>query len=197
MSSSRHHSKNGRLELVHKDFAHGAHGKISIVKRGSDGKLIIWKRPRSSDYVHQESFRQEIKKSRYWRKFGVSKVKVCWHKDKQSLLKTYIKGPTLKQMLRKGDLRFSKPDSRPVKALGELVRLLIDCGHYIQDVNRQNLIFDGKKWHIIDSSAINGKVSHSDIREKYKSTFLRSWSKSLDSNEEMQSLKSFLNRYCH
>jgi tRNA A-37 threonylcarbamoyl transferase component Bud32 len=197
MSSGKHHSKNGRLKIVHKDFAHGAHGKISIVKRGSDGKLIIWKRPRSRDRIHQESFRQEIKKSRYWRKFGISKVKVCWHKDKQSLLKTYIKGPTLKQMLRKGDLRFSKPDSRPAKALGELVRLLIDCGHYIQDVNRQNLIFDGKKWHLIDSSTIHGKVSRSLVRERYKRAFLLSWSKSLDSDEEMRCLKSFLSRYCH
>jgi tRNA A-37 threonylcarbamoyl transferase component Bud32 len=194
---SKHHTKNGRLKFVHKDCAKGVHGKISVVKRGSDGKLIIWKQPRSGDSRHQESFRQEIKKSKYWRKFGISRVKVCWHNDKQSLLKTYIKGPTLKQMLRKEDLRFSKPNSRPVKALGELVELLIDCGHYIQDVNRQNLVFDGKKWHLIDSSAIHGKVSHSEIRQKYKKTFLRSWSKSLDSNEEMNSLKSFLNRYCH
>jgi tRNA A-37 threonylcarbamoyl transferase component Bud32 len=191
-----HSSKNGRLKFVHKDCARGVHGKISVVKR-KDGKLVIWKRPRSGDNKHQESFRQEINKSKYWRKFGVSRVKVCWHKDKQSLLKTYIKGPTLKQMLRKGDMRFSKSDSRPVKALGELVGRLIDCGHYIQDVNRQNLVFDGKKWHLIDSSAIQGKVGHSEIRQKYRKTFMRSWSKSLDSHEETNSLKSFLNKYCH
>jgi tRNA A-37 threonylcarbamoyl transferase component Bud32 len=194
--SSRHSSKNGRLRFVHKDCARGVHGRISVVKR-KDGKLLIWKRPRSSDYKHQESFRQEIIKSKYWRRFGVSRVKVCWHKDKQSLLKTYIRGPTLKQMLRKKNFRFSKPDSRPVKALGELVELLVDCGHYIQDVNRQNLVFDGKKWHLIDSSAIHKKVSRSEIRQKYKKTFLRSWSKSLESNDEMHSLNSFLNRYCH
>ena len=194
---SKHHSKNERLKLVHKNYARGVHGNISVVKRMSDGKLIIWKRPRSSSYIHQESFREEIKLSKYWRKFGISRVKVCWHKDKQSLLKTYIKGPTLKQMLRRGNLHFSKSNSRPVKALGELVELLIDCGYYIQDVNRQNLVFDGKKWHLIDSSAIHGKISRSEIRQKYKETFLRSWSKSLDSNEEMNSLVSFLNRYCH
>lgn len=193
---TEHHSENGRLKFVHKDCARGVHGRISVVKR-KDGKLIIWKRPRSSDNIHQESFRQEINKSKYWRKFGVSRVKVCWYKDKQSLLKTYIKGPTLKQMLRKGSLRFSEPNSRPVKALGELVGRLIDCGHYIQDVNRQNLVFDGKKWHLIDSSAIQGKVGRSEIRQKYRKTFMRSWSKSLDSHEETRSLESFLNRYCH
>jgi tRNA A-37 threonylcarbamoyl transferase component Bud32 len=193
----KHHSKNMHIKVVHKNCAQGVHGKISVVKRRSDGKLIIWKRPRSSDYKHQESFLQEIKKSKYWRKFGVSKVRVCWHKDKRSLLKTYIKGPTLKQMLRKDDFRFSKSNSRPVKALGELVKLLVGSGHYIQDVNRQNLVFDGKKWHLIDSSSIHKKISHSEIREKYKKTFLRSWSKSLQSSRETDFLESFLDRYCH
>lgn len=197
MSNNEHRHKHGRLKVIHKDCAQGVHGKISVVKRQSDGKLIIWKRPRSKDGRHQQSFSQEIKKSKYWRRFGVSRVKVCWHKDKQSLLKTYIKGPTLKQMIRDNDLRFSKPNSRPVKALGELVELLINSGHYIQDVNRQNLVFDGKKWHLIDSSTIRGKTSHSETRQKYKTAFLRSWSKSLSSDEEMHSLKSFLNRYCH
>lgn len=194
--SSRHSSKNGQLRFVHKDCAQGTHGKISVVKR-KDGKLIIWKRPRSSSHIHQESFRKEIKKSKYWRRFGISRVRVYWHKDKHSLLKTYIKGPTLKQMLRNNDLRFSKPNSQPVKALGEFVELLINSEHYIQDVNRQNLVFDGKKWHLIDSSGIHGKISHSEIRERYKKSFLKSWSKSLKSNDEIQSLVSFLNRYCH
>ncbi len=197
MGNNKHLHKRKNLKVIHKDCAQGVHGKISVVKRKSDGKLIIWKRPRSNNYRHQESFQQEIKKSKYWRKFGVSRVKVCWHNDKESLLKTYIKGPTLKQMLRKNDLKFSKPNSRPVKALGELVELLIGSGHYIQDVNRQNLVFDGKKWHLIDSSAIHGKTSRSETRQKYKKAFLRSWSKSLSSNEEMHSLKSFLDRYCH
>lgn len=197
MSNGKHHHKHGNLKVIHKDCAQGVHGKISVVKRETDGKLIIWKRPRSRDYKHQESFRQEIKKSKYWRKFGVSRVKVCWHRDKKSLLKTYIKGHTLKQMLRKNSLRFSEPNSPPVKALGELVELLINSGHYIQDVNRQNLIFDGKKWHLIDSSTIHGKTSHSETREKYKKAFLRSWTKSLQSNDEINYLRLFLNRYCH
>jgi hypothetical protein len=197
MSSRKHHSKHSLFNVIHKNCARGVHGKISLVKRKSDGKLIIWKRPRSSSHIHQESFRKEIKKSKYWRLFGISRVKICWHKDKRSLLKTYIKGPTLKQMLRNNDIRFSKPNSQHVKALGEFVRLIIHSEHYIQDVNRQNLVFDGNKWHLIDSSGIHGKIGHSEIIQKYKKSFLKSWSKSLKSNDEMQSLISFLNRYCH
>lgn len=197
MGDNKHHNKHSRFKVIHKDCARGVHGKISVVKRKSDGKLVIWKRPRSRDHKHQVSFRQEIKKAKLWRKLGVSRVKVCWHPDNKSLIKTYIKGPTLKQMLKNGHLRFSRPDSKPVKALGELVRLLINSRRYIQDVNRQNLVFDGDKWHIIDSSGIKEKVAHSVVRERYKQAFLRSWSKSLHSDDEIYSFKSFLNKYCN
>lgn len=191
-----HHHKHEDFKTVHKDCAHGLHGIISVVKRGSDGKLIIWKRPRTRSYTHQESFQQEIKKSKSWRKFGVSQVKVCWHPDKQSLLKTYVKGKTLKQTLEHDPKFFSKKKSKSLEALGRLVRLLIDSKHYIQDVNRQNLIFDGNNWHIIDSSVIHGKTTRSDTRQRYKKAFLKSWSKSLSSDSEIDDLKSFIGKYC-
>ncbi len=196
MGKKKYRSKRDHFKIVHGDCAQGVHGKISVVKRKSDGKLVIWKRPRSRDYRHHESFRQEIKKSKYWRKFGVSQVKVCWHPDNKSLLKTYIKGKTLKQMLRKGLIHFSKPNSKPVRALGELVEHLVDSGHYIQDVNRQNLVFDGDRWHLIDSSTIHGGTSRSITRHKYRTAFTRSWSKSLHSKDEIRSLDSFLNKHC-
>jgi len=196
MSKNKHRCKRDHFKVVHGDCAQGVHGRISVVKRRSDGKLVIWKRPRSSNHIHQESFRQEIKKSKYWRKFGVSQVKVCWHPDKKSLLKTYIKGRTLKQMLRKGLLHFSDHGSKPVRALGELVGHLVGSGHYIQDVNRQNLVFDGDRWHLIDSSTIHGGTSRSIARQKYRTAFTRSWSKSLHSKDEIKYLDSFLNKYC-
>ncbi len=197
MGKNKHLHKHDHFEIVHKNCGTGAHGKISLVRRKSDGKLLIWKRPKSRNHRHQVSFRQEIKKSKLWRKFGVSKVKVCWHPDNKSLIKTYIKGPTLKQMLRNGRLRFSNPNSKPVMTLGELVRLLINSRRYIQDVNRQNLVFDGEKWHIIDSSGIRENTTYSMVRQKYKQAFLRSWSKSLHSYDEIYSFGSFLTKYCH
>lgn len=190
-------NKEEHFKIIHKDCGHGVHGVISVVERKSDGKLIIWKRPRSNSYRHQESFRQEIRKSKLWRKFGISRVKVCWHPDKVSLLKTYIKGKTLKQILKDDPHFFSRTKRRSVEALGKLVELLIESKHYIQDVNRQNLIFDGKKWHVIDSSVIYAKTNRSDTRQKYKKAFLKSWSKSLDSKKEIHALKSFIGKYCH
>lgn len=190
---SREHFK---IVGKYKNCGHGVHGMISVVKRISDGKKIIWKRPRSSSQRHQESFRQEIKKSKLWRKFGISQVRACWHPDKRSLLKTLVKGSTLKQILRKHPHFFSRPSNKSVKALGKFVKIIINSRHYIADVNRQNIVFDGKKWQLIDSSMISGKKSKSETRQRYKKAFLRSWSKSLPSKKEIDHLKSFLKKYC-
>ena len=101
------------------------------------------------------------------------------------------------QILKDDPNLFSKRKHRSVEALGKLVELLIESKHYIQDVNRQNLVFDGKKWHVIDSSVIHAKTNRSDTRHKYKKAFLKSWSKSLNSKKEIHALKPFIGKYCH
>ena len=93
------HRKKRSFKIIHKDCGHGARSKVSIVKRKSDGKLLIWKQPLLDDKWHHESLRKEIKYSKFWRKFGVSRVKACWHSDGRSLLKTFIKGITLGNIL--------------------------------------------------------------------------------------------------
>jgi tRNA A-37 threonylcarbamoyl transferase component Bud32 len=197
MSNKKHHHKHDHFDIVREDFAHGVHSKVSLVRRESDGQLLVWKRPRKTNiYSHIESFRQEIRKSKFWRKYGVSDVRVFWHHDNISLLKTYIKGPTLKQMLEDNPKFFSETGSKPLKALGKLVRLLIDSKCYIADINRQNLIFDGDRWHIIDSSWIYGRTAIPDAQQKYEKTFFKSWHKSIRSEKEIHALKTFLKKYC-
>lgn len=192
MSKKKHHHKHEHFEVIYKNCDHGVHANISVVKRESDGKLFIWKRAVSSDPRHQKSFQKEFKKAKLWRKFGTSKVKVHWHPDKRSLLKTYIKGYTLKKMLEKDRLHFSREESEPVKALRKFIGLLINSKHYVKDLNRKNIVFDGKKWHIIDSSDIHKKSTRSETEREYKRKFFESWSKSLDSDEEIHSFESFL-----
>lgn len=190
------HHKNENLDMVNENCGHGMHAKISIVKRESDGKEIIWKRPISKNPEHRKALSKEIKRSKYWRKFGISKVKVCWHPDQISLLKTYIKGKTLTQILEKDRSFFSKTKSRPVKALGEFIILLIDSRHYIQNLSCENLVYDGKRWHVVDSSNIHKRDSHSKIKREYRRKFFGIWSKRLHNNDEIHYLESFLKKYC-
>ena len=185
------HHKHEHFKIVRKDCAHGARSKVSIIKRESDGKLFIWKQPLLDDKWHHESLRKEIRYVRLWKKFGVSKVKACWHSDGRSLLKTYIKGKTLVQILKENPGFFSE-NSKPLKALGEFIGLLICSKHYISDIIGENLVFDGKRWHIIDSGSISSRDSRSSVKREYKEKLLRNWSKGLSSSQEIESLKSFL-----
>ena len=189
MSDNKEHFK-----IIYKDCGTGR-SKVSVVKRESDGKLLIWKRARYHSPRRLESYRKEIDKSKYWRKFGISKVKVCWHPDKQSILKTYIKGKTLEQILKKKHSFFSKTDSKPVKALIKFLRLLVDSKYYIHDLKGANIVFDGDRWHVIDSGQAYSKKTRSATMREYRKNLLEKWSRGLDPNE-VKSLKSFLKKYC-
>jgi tRNA A-37 threonylcarbamoyl transferase component Bud32 len=190
MSKKKKENRHDRFKIINKDCGHGARSKVSIVKRKSDGKLLIWKQPLFDDRWHHESLRKEIKRAKLWRKFGISRVKVCWHPDKRSLLKTYIKGDTLEQILTKNPGFFSEK-SRYLKTLRELLGLLINSKIYIYDLIGENLIFDGKRWHVIDSGSVRNRETRSETKQEYRQEFLKSWSKGLP-EDEINSLKSFL-----
>lgn len=189
--------KHGRLKVICKNFGHGVHAKVSVVKRKSDGKLLIWKRPSSSSSVHQKAFRKEIERSKYWRRFGISKVDVCWHSDRRSLLKTYIKGKTLSQILKSDRNFFSKKKNRSTVALGKFLELLIDSGHYIQNLSCENLVFDGKQWQVIDSSNVHKRENSSDVKREYMKKFLGVWSKKIHSGNQTHYLETFLKKHCN
>ena len=183
--------EHDHFKIIHKDCGHGARSKVSIVKRKSDGKLLIWKQPLLDDRWHHESLRKEIKRAKLWRKLGVSRVKVCWHPDKRSLLKTYIKGDTLELVLKKNPGFFSKK-SRYLKALREFLGFLINSKNYIYDLISENLVFDGKRWNIIDSGSVRNRDTRSETKQEYKQELLKSWSKGFSSEEEIRSIESFL-----
>ena len=190
-------NKEDHFKVIYKDCGHGARSKVSVVKRKSDGKLLIWKRPKSHNYIYQESFRKELEKVKQWRKFGISKVKACWHPDRLSLLKTYIKGPSLKQILRKNPEFFSKEKGKYFESLRKFVGLLVDSQHYIHDLKGSNLFFDGKMWNVVDTGPIRKKSSRSATRQEYRKFLFKKWSKNLHSKDEIKSLKSFLEKYCY
>jgi len=178
------------FKVIYKNCGKGIHSIVSVVKRKYDRKLFIWKRPISDDPKHQESFRQEFRKAALWREFGASKVKVYWHPDGKSLLKTYIKGPTLEKILRKDRKFFHKTDDKKYKALRKLFKRLVRSGYYIRDLGSRNLVYDGERWHIIDSSYISPGYAASDARHEYKEELSNRWYKKI-SNKEIGPIRSF------
>ena len=191
MGKHEHHNKHRIFDIVVRDYGHGATSKVSIVRRKSDGELFIWKQPVNDDYYCLEAIQKVFRYSKYWRKFGISKVEVYWCSDKRSILKTYIKGKTLGDMLKEGSLRFSI-DDQSLGALRKFFGLLIGSKHYIVDLAIENLVFDGKMWHVIDSGSIGEEDSRSNVRQKYKKVFLENWSQGPYSNDDIRHLELLL-----
>jgi tRNA A-37 threonylcarbamoyl transferase component Bud32 len=189
MGRKRNHRH--KFEVIRRDCGHGARSKVSVIKRKSDGKLFIRKQPLLDDEWHHESLQKEIKYAKFWRKFGASNVKVCWYHDRRSLLKTYVKGDTLQKIL-KNDQGFFSGNSRPLKALRNLTGFLVNSKYYIYDLIGENLVFDGKRWHIIDSGSVVYIGNRTETKKRYKEKFLKYWSKMLLSDQDVGSLKLFL-----
>lgn len=185
-------NKDKYLKVIQKNCGSGMHSRIWVVKR-KDGKVFIWKRPISDDHKHQEAFKKEFEKSRFWREHGLSNVKVRWHPDKKSLLKTLVKGPTLREVLKTDHHFFSRNENKKYKALKKFFRLLVKSGRYIGDVSPKNIAWDGKKWQIIDSSSIRGRESRSSLKRKYKEKFVNKWNMNLNwDSKDIRSVESFI-----
>lgn len=201
MSSHKHkHSNKNRrkhdsFKIVYKDCGTGR-TKVSVVKRKSDGKLLIWKRARYRGSKSQNFYKNDIKKSKIWRKFGISRVKAWLHPNKKSVLRTYIKGPTLHQVLKENHKFFSGDETKQRKALAEFIKLLIDSEHYIHDLKGANLVFEENRWHVIDSGNAYKQKNRSRTAQEYRKNLMEKWSRSVRSNEELNYLKSFLDKYC-
>lgn len=189
-------NQDKEFDIIAKNIWKGAHGRIQLVRRRSDNKVLVWKRPRSLSWIHINSFSQEIQKSKIWRRIGVSDINIYWHKDKMSIIKDYIEGPTLKEMLKKNPEFFSC-SSKPLKELGKFVKKLVKSDIFIGDVNKQNIIYDENrdKWQLIDSSHIYQDI-FPDVKGKYKYYLVKSWSKSLNSKKEIHAMEKFLDEYC-
>lgn len=191
----KHSSKHGSFKIVYKDCGTGR-TKVSLVKRKSDGRLLIWKRARSKGSRSKNFYKNDIKKSKLWRKFGISTVRACVHPDKKSVLRTYIEGPTLGQVLKRNPEFFSGSETDYRKALIEFVKLLIDSGYYFHDMKGANIIFDGDRWQVIDSGKAYEHENRSDTAHEYRENLMEKWSRSLRSKNEINCLESFLDKYC-
>lgn len=172
------------IRILHK----GHRSKVLLVKRGS--KLCIWKRT-ARGHNGEQSLKKQLERIKQWKRFGLSKIKAKWYDD--GILKTYVKGEDLKDIIQDHDHFFSKR-SKELKALEKFVDHLIDSKRFIHDLKTLNIIYDGHDFQIIDSGPIY-KMGHSELKKEYRKILYIKWSKYLDSNREKKDLKSFLAKY--
>lgn len=177
----------GKLKII-KTLHKGHRSKVLLIKRNS--KLYIWKRA-AKGYSGEQSLKRQLKRIKQWKRFGLSKIKAKWYKN--GILKTYIKGDDLKDIIKDHDNFFSKR-SKELKALEKFVDHLIDSKRFIHDMKGLNIIYDGHDFQVIDSGPIY-KMGQSELKKEYRKILYIKWSKYLDSNSDKKDLKSFLAKF--
>ncbi len=177
----------GKLKIV-KTLHRGHRSKVLLVKR--DSKLCIWKRTARGNNGEQ-SLKRQLKRIKQWKKFRLSKVKAKWYDD--GILKTYVKGKDLKDIIEDNNNFFSS-NSKELDDLKKFIDHLMDSKMFIHDLKGLNIIYDGHNFQIIDSGPIY-KMGHSKLKKEYRKILYIKWSKYLDSNREKKDLKSFLTKY--
>ena len=175
-----------KLEIV-KTIHKGHRSKILLVKRGS--KLCIWKRSASGKSSQEKSIRRQLGRIRKWKKFDLSEIKAKWYKD--GVLKNYIKGEDLKDVI-KDDNHFFSGNSKELKALKKFLANLIESGRFIHDLKMLNIIYDGHNFQIIDSGPIY-KMGYSKLKKEYNKILYIKWSKYLHATGKSE-LKKFLKK---
>lgn len=176
--------------MLEEDFDHGKHGIVSKVKRLSDGQIFALKRPRDDSPEHHISFSKEIERAKIWKELGLSDIEVFWHPDGKSLLKSFVDGHTIEQVLL--DPSFWTEESVPKKTLKEWILRAASSGFYVGDLNRKNVkLTSNGIWKILDSGSIKNMQNREDALKEYRQKLFEKWSKK--ANKALQErLKEFL-----
>lgn len=161
-------------------------GRNNIYIINIDKRICILKKPKNKSSSRKESLKRQLKRIRYWYKFGLSKTRAIRYHG--GILKTYIEGKTLNKIIDKDEHFFSE-SSKELNALKNFVELLIRSRHMIHDMKGQNIVFDGERFQIIDSGPI---YKMDNVKKEYKKILYTKWSKLLDSNREKKYLRKFL-----
>jgi hypothetical protein len=186
------HDGGERLEVVREDFASGKHSRVSLVRR-ADATLWIWKRPQDDSTAHQVAFRKDMKRAKTWRALGLSNIEVEWHPDQRSLLRTYVPGVLAFERIQQRGFWTDEAYAKDRRALAQLIVHAAAQRAYVTDLNPKNLIFDGTRWHVIDSGTIYFGESPEGTLQTYQQKIVKIWAKKMP-REHRPFLQEFLQR---
>jgi hypothetical protein len=170
------------FEVIRKDVGRGKHSRVSLV-RCADQTLWIWKCPADDSKSHQMAFRKEIDRAKIWRQLELSTVEVKWHKDKRSLFRTYVPGVLALDRIQSREFWTNDTYGAERSALAHLIARAAQQRAYVSDLNPGNLIFDGRRWQVIDSGSIRFGDSPESILKKYRQRLMKNWSSHIHPTE--------------
>lgn len=166
------------------------HGRNNIYIVIYNGHTCLLKKPKDDSHTREESLKKQLKRIKFWKDHDLSTIKAIEYHN--GIIKTYIEGDTLKELI-DNDKHFFSESSSKLKALKRFVRLLIKSRHFIHDMKGPNIVFgNNNKFQIIDSGPIYKRSDKSSLKKEYQNVLYLKWSKLLYTSKEKKNLKKFL-----
>ncbi len=162
--------------MIRTHLGTGKNGRVSLIERLSDGALFAWKLPTVDDPKIHEAFAKEERYGKEWRRYGQTDMQVFFADDGVTLLKSFVQGPTLKKLMQQKNI-FQHPESAEYQALVRFVRLVASSQQYISGLNAENIVFDGKRWQIIDGARATEMPTRADAFQKLREAGEKKWAR--------------------
>lgn len=142
----------GRLMKVIKKAGEGRRGIVFKVQARDNKEFYALKTAKTLDAETIASLAQESSKALQWQQLKIPNSEVLVQ-EKEYVLKTWIEGIRGDEVIEKfvaGDKSYKTAAAGILKLVGKIRAQ----GAYVGDFRPANLIWDGKKWVIIDSGSI-------------------------------------------
>jgi chemotaxis regulatin CheY-phosphate phosphatase CheZ len=172
---------NGKTLTIASIIGEGKRGKVFKVidenKKEFALKVAINQSPETL-----ESMKKEESKAKSYDKYKIPHAKII-ESNSQYALKDLIVGVQADQWVKDWEKNGFPKDTPEVIDLKKLIESTSKNGVYVGDLNRKNLIWDGKHWIVIDSGEISEGVSAKESLDRFLEKIPNRWSKSDDGDK--------------
>ncbi|OFZ80424.1 MAG: hypothetical protein A2583_15690 [Bdellovibrionales bacterium RIFOXYD1_FULL_53_11] len=168
-------TKKGMELVIKENINDGLRGMVYMVE-DSNGKKYALKVARFNDMATLESIAKEPVKNKLYSQYKVPHARII-EVDEQYVLKEWIDGERADKWL-EGWLDRGRPRDEPqIKQLRTLIKDAAAKGIYIGDMHSKNLIWNGKKWIVIDSGGIREGLAVEEAIDQYLIKIPGKWSR--------------------
>jgi len=120
------------------------------------------------------SFKRESRKAHRLTRFGLAHADLI-DSGRDYLLQEWISGVRGDVWIRRWREEGASSDSLSFRRFKELFQRALSHRVYVRDLNRNNLVWDGARWVIIDCGSVKRKRTHRAAAELYRKELEREW----------------------
>lgn len=174
-------------ELVRPFIGAGKTSRVGLVRRIEDGAEFAWKIPESDSAASTRALLEVAARAREWVRLGANPDPALVAPDGRTVLQRYVDGVTLHGLLQGiprspqqstlAEERDTLISTAPGVALAAMFASMARGGAFVSGLNPKNLIYDGDRWHVIDSGSVQRTANVAEAFALQRRSALLQWTR--------------------